>query len=75
MPPVPPVVGNAYEQSFEQLASTMAEALALAGASPFLSSLIGADILRYYLATKTQDYDRFSAHIPPLEFSILSEQL
>ena len=75
MAPVPPVVGNAYEQSFEQLASTMAEALALAGASALLSSLIGADILRYYLATKTQDYDRFSAHIPPLEFSILSEQL
>jgi len=71
-----PVIGNAYDQSYDRLATNMAEALMLAKESDWLANeAINLDVWLHYLATKSQEYERFAAHVPPFEFETLSEQL
>ena len=73
--PPNPVVGNAYEHAYDRLADGMGTALAFAQQSEALAEAVGDGLWALYLATKRQEYERFSAHIPPLEFKTLSEQL
>jgi glutamine synthetase len=67
--PGPPVTGNGYEQGIATtLPRDWRSAIAAAENSSFLREALGESFLRGLIAIKTQEWDKFNASVPSIEY-------
>ena len=73
---VPPaMIGNAYEQDFEDLPSEMGEAMRLFAQSDLMKQALGETLHAYYLATKRQEWARMADYVSEFEYHSLSQNI
>jgi glutamine synthetase len=67
--PGPPVTGNGYEQGIAAtLPRDWRSAIATAEASSFLREALGESFLRGFIAIKAQEWDKFNAVVPTVDY-------
>ncbi|MCB2055743.1 MAG: glutamine synthetase [Geminicoccaceae bacterium] len=66
--PGPAVTGNAYERRQRTLPTSWADALGAFEKGRILPQILGERFCRLYAACRRAEYDRFEAHVTPLEY-------
>lgn len=67
--PGPPVTGNGYERAIARpLPGDWRSAIAAAESSAFLREALGESFLRSFIAIKSQEWDKFNALVPAIDY-------
>lgn len=67
--PGPPVTGNGYESGISAiLPRDWRSAIAAAESSSFLQDALGEAFLRSFVAIKSQEWEKFNALVPPIDY-------